>query len=439
MNWAVAEQSGWHKTTIAMAGAVVAAVLIKVFLLYVVIPYLYQASPSTYTAEGFADWYDLIAMNLVEGNGYRFFPDTAETMVRTPGYVLVLAGIFSVFGHSLAAAKAFNLLFSFATAYVVYVLGKRVTMSHRLALIAATVTFLHPAFLIADSRGGLESLFTLTLMVFMLLTYRAIKTDAIKDYVFAGIALGVCLLIKSTPALFPAVLFLYLVALRPNLARVRTAIIRVGALSLVAGVVLSPWIIRNYALSGNFVPTMSVGGMAAYGGLHDVLHPGRENYLQSEDVAAEMDAMLKEMKIPYKPGYYPQFYNIADEVNFYRHLGDIAKKRYLEEPSLLLRVMATNAIGFWINGRTTKATVLNSIIGLPLLALAIWGAYIGWRRSLPVGPIVLFIVAFYLAHLPILGQARYHVPLIPLLAILACIPLRSVIGDVSTASGKRDG
>jgi 4-amino-4-deoxy-L-arabinose transferase-like glycosyltransferase len=67
-------------------------------------------------------------------------------MVRTPGYVLVLAGFSVCFGHSLAAAKAFNLLFSFATAYVVYVLGKRVTMSHRLALIAATVTFLHPAF-----------------------------------------------------------------------------------------------------------------------------------------------------------------------------------------------------------------------------------------------------------------------------------------------------
>jgi len=50
-----------------------------------------------------------------------------------------------------------------------------------------------------------------------------------------------------------------------------------------------------------------------------------------------------------------------------------------------------------------------------------------------VGPILLFVGTFYAVHLPILGQARYHVPLIPFLAVLACIPLRSLIADSSTA------
>jgi hypothetical protein len=137
------------------------------------------------------------------------------------------------------------------------------------------------------------------------------------------------------------------------------------------------------------------------------------------------------MGLKYKAGYYPQFYSAADELKFYGHLGDVVKGRYREEPLLLVQVMADNARGFWVRGRTARATALNTVPVLPFLALALWGAIAAWRQSLPVGPILLLIAALYAAHVPILGQARYHVPLIPLLAILACIPLRSVIGDVS--------
>lgn len=432
MIWSSLAQSGWRKSTFVLAGAIVAAVAIKAFLLFVVIPHLHAASPTTYQAERFPDWYDLIAMNLVEGNGYRFHRDTTETMLRTPGWVLVLAGIFSVFGHNLAATKAFNLMFSIATACLVFVLGKRVTKSSRLGLIAAVITFLHPAVLVADSRGGVESFFALSLMVFMLLIYRALETEAIGDYLIAGVALGVVLLIKSTPALFPPFLFLYLIALRPSFVRVRRAAVSVGALALAAGVVLSPWIVRNYALSGEFVPTMSVGGKAAFEGLYIVTHrhAGREHYVLVEEAAAEQNLIAQQMELKFKPGYFPQFYTISDEVKYYGHLGDIVKKRYVQQPSLLFDAIGFNSRGFWVQGRTAKATTLNMILVWPFLALAIWGAYAGWRQSLIVGPILLFVGAVFAAHVAIIGQARYHVPLIPLLAVLACIPLRSVIGDV---------
>jgi hypothetical protein len=86
-----------------------------------------------------------------------------------------------------------------------------------------------------------------------------------------------------------------------------------------------------------------------------------------------------------------------------------------------------NAKGFWIQGRTRKATALNMVVVLPFLGLVAIGTYAGWRRRLPILPIVLFVGAFYAAHVPILGQARYHVPLIPLLAILFCLVLQPVV------------
>ena len=85
--------------------------------------------------------------------------------------------------------------------------------------------------------------------------------------------------------------------------RVRHAAIRVGALVLASGAMLSPWIVRNYALSGDFIPTMSVGGMAAYQGLYIAAHrhTGREQYVLDKEEAAEMGSIAQQMRLKFKP------------------------------------------------------------------------------------------------------------------------------------------
>lgn len=52
------------------------ALTIKAVLLFVLLPYLLAISPQDYAAERFPDNYDFIAWNLVQGNGYRMYPDT---------------------------------------------------------------------------------------------------------------------------------------------------------------------------------------------------------------------------------------------------------------------------------------------------------------------------------------------------------------------------
>ena len=76
-----------------------------------------------------------------------------------------------------------------------------------------------------------------------------------------------------------------------------------------------------------------------------------------------MAVLATNMGLKFKPGYYPQFYSVDDEYRFYRHLGEVVRLEYREHPTTFMRVLADNATGFWVRGRTQKATMLNSIAG----------------------------------------------------------------------------
>ena len=337
----------------------------------------------------------------------------------------MLAGIFKVFGVSILPVQILNMLLSIGTGWLTYLLGKKISGSELLGVIAALIAFFHPAILIADSRGGVESFSMFFVVAFMVLAYRAFDGDSMRKYGEAGLVLGVLLLIKSTAVMFAPCVFLYKLLKQPNLAGARRATLVTGVLTVAATIVLSPWIARNYMLSGEFVPTMSVGGMSSYSGYYiaNNRHTGREQHVLDLEASNEMGKVADQMGLPHRPGYYTQFYTIADEVKFYGRLGEIVRQRYREEPGAFRTALFENATGFWIRGRTAKATRLNMVLVLPFLALTIAGVFIGWRYARPVLPLALMIGAYYAVHIPILGQARYHVPLIPVMAVLLVLVL----------------
>ena len=109
----------------------------KAALLFGLLPFFLSIYPELYQANFFPDSYDLIAMNLIEGNGYRVYESTAETMIRLPGFVLVLAGVFSVFGKSILVVQGINLLCTVATCYLIQRVGERFLGLGRFSYLAA--------------------------------------------------------------------------------------------------------------------------------------------------------------------------------------------------------------------------------------------------------------------------------------------------------------
>lgn len=64
---------------------------------------------------------------------------------------------------------------------------------------------------------------------------------------------------------------------------------------------------------------------------------------------------------------------------------------------------------------------MNVLLVLPFLAVSLIGFIIARRQGLPVAPVVLLMGTFIAPHLPILGVARYHVPMVPFLAVFVAV------------------
>ena len=119
----------------------------------------------------------------------------------------------------------------------------------------------------------------------------------------------------------------------------------------------------------------------------------------------------------------PIFYATKDEVEFDDHLYRLVIEEYRRTPLLFVQNVAQNTWRFWLQGRTSASTLMNSIVTVPLLALTLVGVFLGFRRRLGLELVVLFAVLYYLAHLPLVAFAKYHVPLIPFMAAFASVAI----------------
>ena len=210
------------------------------------VPLFPGAISSAYPAGSFGDGYELIAWNLVQGNGYRMYPDTSLTMLRTPGFVLLLSLIFAVFGKSLVAVQIVNLVFSSITAVLTQILSRKAGLSSTAATIAALIFFFHPGILVAESSGGLECMLTLCLAASVLLAVIAMERQKWPSFAMAGVMYGITMLVKSSVAPVLPVLFLYRIW-RTSDRIVRRKLFAGMAISGLATVlVMTPWVVRNY-------------------------------------------------------------------------------------------------------------------------------------------------------------------------------------------------
>jgi 4-amino-4-deoxy-L-arabinose transferase-like glycosyltransferase len=406
-----------------------AAFLLTAAMLFLVLPRVNQGLAFEYI-RGFVDGYDLIANNLVQGNGYRFEANTSETMMREPGYPLFLAFAFKIGGYHVGTVRWANWLLTIGIAFLMMRLTQVVTNDRTVSLIATLLFLFYPSTLISEARGGVEIFFTLVVLVFMLSLHHAVAKGNRWRYLVAGLALGVAVQVRSTPVVFPFFLLLYLLVFANGTTERLKAFMNVAVLVLGMTIVMVPWVVRNFMLVHQLVPTASVQGLAIQEGQYTCQHLtfDEDFYAIQSQAGLKRAAIATELGLPFEGPYYQLFYNARDERTFYKILFQRAEKEYVDHPALLAGCACKNLFNFWFLGKTWHATWLNMLVQVPLLLLAVSGLIVLRKRGqLPgMGIMLTFVVCIVAVHLPIIAHARYSVPLVPFLVIPASVSVVSI-------------
>ncbi|MDP9064610.1 MAG: glycosyltransferase family 39 protein [Pseudomonadota bacterium] len=408
---------------------VIAVILIAEGILLIGVLPAIEGKLGSYYWFSFVDDYDKLALSLSHGEGYRFTADTAPTLAREPGFPMFLSVIFYLFGYGIAAVRVANLLLAGVAAALTARLAASARAPAGVGIMAAVLFLIHPGVLAAEARGGVEMLYIVFTLLFLLALMHAIQRQKVQAFFIAGLMLGLTSSVRSTSLLFPAFLPIYLYFWqhpRPPTLRIAAC---TAAVALGAALVLTPWMIRNYMLVGIPVPTASVQGIAANAGQYICKHLSLNNGFQQLDTEASQQRAELALRDGYrfKTDYYLYFYDARDEVAFNGSLNKLALAEYRKSPALFAKCVSSNLFNYWFAGKNWTSTGLNFVIQLPYIILASIGAWITVARLRLPAPALLLLFLLYSmgVYLPIHAQARYSIPIIPLMAIFAAVTLGS--------------
>jgi hypothetical protein len=191
-----------------------------------------------------------VARSLAEGRGFASpFPmPSGPTALLPPGYPIVLAGIFELFGvytaTSAAAALGLNCVFAALTSIPLFLLGAEIFNPAAGLMAAALFALYPPSIWHSISTIWDTNLFTLCLAVSALALSRAVVAMQVRSWAAAGALIALTSLVNPAGLSFFGLALAW--AVFRNRRKAARAIKGPAAAVLAAGVVLAPWMVRNY-------------------------------------------------------------------------------------------------------------------------------------------------------------------------------------------------
>jgi 4-amino-4-deoxy-L-arabinose transferase-like glycosyltransferase len=274
----------------------------------------------------------------------------------------------------------------------------------------------------------LETQLTLlyTLLLWLLIRFR--QKPSLINAVLVGVVAGGATLTKAVvlflPAVFIAGMFLERRATaRANGAKTRSPLFASIAVFAAMGLTILPWTIRNYQVTGHFVPVSSGTSDAFLRGFifseTKYITLSKPPYTDAENASnAYFTRLAEEAGTVWE----------ADDYETDQILNKEAKRRLLHEPGPVARKTVIGLFTFWYQLTSLK----NSLLAL-VLAVGSWAlALVGWRRARSEGirTWVVFTAILYLNFVlaPLLALGRYSVPVIPALMVMAAFGIDTLLG-----------
>ncbi|MEW5922473.1 MAG: glycosyltransferase family 39 protein [Candidatus Zixiibacteriota bacterium] len=214
-------------------------------------------------------WAESIASGHILGN---------EAFFRAPFYVYILGLIYSIFGHSLLAARIFGHLVGLISIFLTWKIANRL-FSRRAGYIAALIHALYPMVVYFESELLVDSFFMMLFQLSILQLLVSIDRKHYAGFILTGIIIGIAAITRPLVlALVPIYIIWIVIAIRPPKESIKRAIIVILAMILI----ILPVTIRNYVVADDFVLIASSGGINFYIG----------NNTEADGVSAAMPSPL---------------------------------------------------------------------------------------------------------------------------------------------------
>ncbi len=373
--------------------------------------------------------YELIGKNLYEGNGYCYVKGQPSAF-RPPLYSMMIAGVYQVVGkRSHRAVRWLQAFISAITAGLIFSLGY-LTLGRSAGVWAGAIFAVYPTMLYYVPKLMTETLFIALLSASLCLLVLAIKRGATKFFALAGLGFGIAFLCRMVLLPFLVLFFIpmMIILCRRNVSTKIGPRIVVFYLLFVA--VVAPWVIRNYVVFGEFIPTDTHLGWVLWHNtkVHfefdaDLLRARRDIEAQAEAGAltseAFFDAIQKHslfgaqaqqdgIRKAYNPAQMPQ-----TETEISEFFTERSFEFFRENKLVLVRDRIANFVNFWmpissIEGRKGEYLYAYGVIAI----FAALGLYFAIKKKRLVATLPLLAIAanFWFATTIILYHSRLKMP-----------------------------
>ncbi|MCX7712018.1 MAG: glycosyltransferase family 39 protein [Clostridia bacterium] len=323
------------------------------------------------------------------------------TVYIMPGYPAFLALIFKIFGSEsdgIQAIRIIQAIISTATILIVYLMAKRLFNSPA-AILSAAFLAIYPPNMTTAGFLMTETIFTFLLCLLIYSSILCVSEPSVKKFVFLGAFLAVVTLFRPTIAMYPALLFIYLLISH----RMKVGmLIKQGAVMILSFcIIMSPWWIRNYIEYATFIPLSASSGNPMLQGtyIHYRQTPDNITYYKLGKDAFETDQNeVETAKKRIKEGFKKDFWS-------YLQWYTIGKTRYYWGTIFYWKEFAGIS---QYHVLALHYMILSGFFGMGILILTNYKEHL-----LPI----LTILYFNAVHCVYMAFDRYAFPVIPVMTM----------------------
>lgn len=358
-----------------------------------------------------------VADSLLHGLGFAspFGGRTGPTALIAPGYPLLVAGVFKILGTYSTASALVIMLAQVAANLVTVTLMMKLANAlagARAAIIAGLFWACWIPLLWMPTIFWETSLSAAMLLGMLMLAQALDNKPRLRKWLTFGLLTGLACLINMALLTTLCGIFLWL-----TVRHFRAHASQICLAACLAGLVFSPWVVRNARAFHAFVPLRTTVGLELWMGNHD----GASGYVE-------------ESLFPIYNSTELERYRAVGELQYDREKATTARQWIAKHPAVFMKLSVIRFLRYWSGTGSRGGSLIFALGALITTVGGACGLIAMYKRAdrgaalLYCIPLILFPLPYYITH----AEFRYRLVLDPLLTVLTAYALTTGRSEITS-------